>query len=72
MAVQTSITMTATHPNFPVNCAKGSEHEIINVYSNGFDIRIKKETNDYVMPYVLVFIPRTKCSVSHVSDELIF
>ena len=72
MAVKTKITMTETHPQHPTKCAKGSQHEIVNSYSNGFDIRIKKETSDTVMPYILVFIPRTKCSVTQVSDELIF
>ena len=66
MAVQTSITMTATHPHYPTNCAEGSKHEIINSYGNGFDIRIKKEVNDYVYPYVQIFIPRTKCSINQV------
>ncbi len=72
MAIKTLITMTETHPNFKVNCAKGSEHEILHSYSNGFDIIIKKETSDTVMPYVQVFIPRSKCTISQVSDELIF
>ncbi len=64
MAVLTTITMTETHPNFPTNCTKGSKHEILNSYRNGFDIRIKKETNDTVYPYVQVFIPRTKCNIN--------
>jgi len=72
MAIKTLITMTVSHPNFPINCSKGSQHEILYSYSNGFDIRIKKETRDNVYPYVQVFIPRNKCSVSQVSDELIF
>ncbi len=62
--VKTTITMSVTHPNHPTMCAKGSQHEILNSCNNGFDIRIKKEVNDYVMPYIQVFIPRSKCSIS--------
>ncbi len=64
MNTVTTITMSVDHPSFPTKCAKGSEHEVVNSYSNGFDIRIEKEKKDYVYPYVLVFIPRTKCSVN--------
>ena len=60
-----TITMTETHPNHPTKCPKGSKHEIINSCSNGFEIRLKKEKNDYVMPYILVFIPLTKCTIFH-------
>ena len=64
MSVETTITMLETHPHHPTKCSKGSQHKILNSYSNGFDIRLKKENNDYVMPYIQVFIPRNKCSIS--------
>jgi hypothetical protein len=61
--VKTTITMNMAHPNHPMMCAKDSTHEVIYSYSNGFDIRIKKEVRDTVYPYVQVFIPRNKCSI---------
>jgi hypothetical protein len=66
MAVLTTITMKVTHPHYPTNCAEGSKHEILDSYSNGFDIRIKKEKTDTVMPYIQIFIPRTKCDINQV------
>jgi hypothetical protein len=62
--VKTTITMAVTHPNHPTMCPKGSQHEVLYSYSNGFDIRIKKEVSDTVYPYVQVFIPRDKCSIN--------
>ena len=64
MSEEKTITMTETHPNHPTKCFKGSEHKILHSYNDGFEIRLMKEQNDYVMPYVLVYIPRTKCSIN--------